>query len=94
MSHDLKVFKKASTFPDEVYFTDEDGNELEDWGTMKLDADHKLLIAGYSIKWKQSFETTFARLIGKAIREYSDRHNELIGSAVPLEIPVDFDPED
>lgn len=58
-----RVVAKAKTIPDTLTFEDENGEPLEDFGTVALTWPMKLSIAEQSIRWRQSLQTTVIRIL-------------------------------
>jgi len=60
--------KKIAEMPDEIEFIDEDGNLLEEFGVVELTPELKLALAELSIKWHQSIEKTFLRMVMSGVK--------------------------
>lgn len=58
-----RVKARAASIPDKISFVDENDEPMEDWGEVELTHEMKLMLAEQSIKWHQSLETTFIRIL-------------------------------
>lgn len=70
-----RTIAKAKTIPDEIEFSDEDGNILEEFGLLTLTWEQKLMVAELSIKWHQSLEKTLLRMIMSGVRQAIKEHH-------------------
>jgi hypothetical protein len=71
---EAKVQRKALTMPNEIGFVDKDtGEPLDEYGVVEMTDDLKYMLAWCCVKWKQSPETAFIRLLMSGARSIIQR---------------------
>jgi hypothetical protein len=65
MTTSEKVLERARMIPDQVLLQPSDSESLESFELTLLE---KLFVAEKSFQWKQSVETTLARIISRGLR--------------------------
>ena len=68
MENERKIKAKMDKMPDEVEFIDEDGKVIKEFGVIDMTPEMKYAVASLSIKWHQSIEKTFLRMIMSGVK--------------------------